>query len=62
MQFTRRRFIEIAGALAACCQMPAWAVPWSKGEELPRLKVPTGSVDSHIHLYDDRVSLLQVPH
>jgi len=55
MQFTRRRFIETAGALAACCQMPAWAVPWSKGEELPSLKIPAGSVDSHIHLYDDRV-------
>lgn len=55
MQFTRRRFIEIAGSLAACSQMPAWAVPWSKGEELPSLKVPAGCVDSHIHLYDDRV-------
>lgn len=55
MQFTRRRFIEIAGTLTACCQMPAWAVPWSQGEEHPSLKVPAGSVDSHIHLYDDRV-------
>ncbi|MCT9824878.1 amidohydrolase family protein [Pseudomonas veronii] len=56
MQFTRRRFIQIAGAMGAYCQVPAWAdVPWSKGEELPTLKVPAGSVDSHIHLYDDRV-------
>ncbi|WP_419710593.1 amidohydrolase family protein [Pseudomonas sp. NFX224] len=55
MQFTRRRFLQIAGALSACCQAPAWAVPWSKGEELPNLNVPAGSVDSHIHLYDDRI-------
>jgi len=56
MRFTRRRLIEIAGAMGAYYQLSAWGdTPWSKGEELPKLKAPAGSVDSHIHLYDDRV-------
>jgi D-galactarolactone isomerase len=56
MLFTRRRLIQVAGAVIAYSQVQAWAdLPWSKGEDIPKLKAPAGSVDSHIHLYDDRV-------
>lgn len=55
MTFTRRRFIQAAGTLAAFATLPAFArTPYSSGEERPRLIAPPGSVDAHMHLYDDR--------
>jgi predicted TIM-barrel fold metal-dependent hydrolase len=55
MTFTRRRFIQAAGSLGAFAALPAFArTPYSSGEERPRLIAPPGSVDAHMHLYDDR--------
>lgn len=56
MAFTRRRFIHVAGTLGAFAALPAFArTPYSFGEERPRLTTPPGSIDAHMHLYDDRI-------
>lgn len=57
MSLTRRQFVIASTAtLGAAATMPAWAsIPWTSGEERPTLKAPSGSIDCHMHLYDDRV-------
>jgi D-galactarolactone isomerase len=55
MTFSRRRFIQAVGAIGALTSVRTQAqTPYSSGEERPMLQVPYGSVDSHMHLYDDR--------
>ncbi|WP_426153145.1 amidohydrolase family protein [Pseudomonas sp. DC3000-4b1] len=56
MSFTRRRFLQAGGVLGltACTEVLA-SVPFSEGENQPKLTLPAGSVDCHMHLYDNRV-------
>ena len=55
MPLSRRRFIQVAGTIGALSALPALAkAPYSSGEEHPGLIPPKGSVDSHMHLYDDQ--------
>lgn len=57
MSVTRRQFvIASSAALGAAAALPAWAsIPWTSGEERPKLQTPIGSIDCHMHLYDDRI-------
>ena len=55
--FNRRQFLQLAGAGAVAAAMPAFADAeevWSSGSEAPTFKLPTGAVDCHMHIYDDR--------
>ncbi|WP_454252788.1 amidohydrolase family protein [Pseudomonas sp. Marseille-Q7302] len=59
MTFTRRRFLHAsAQASAALCLFNTLgaqaATPFSGIQTAPTLKAPAGSVDCHMHLYDDR--------
>lgn len=59
MTFNRRRFLKAsAQASAALCLFDALGVqaatPFSSIQMAPKLKAPAGSVDCHMHLYDDR--------
>lgn len=59
MTFNRRRFVKAsATASAALCLFDALGVqaatPFSSIQMAPKLKAPAGSVDCHMHLYDDR--------
>ncbi|WP_312380783.1 amidohydrolase family protein [Pseudomonas oryzihabitans] len=59
MTFNRRRFLQAsAQASAALCLFNTLgaqaATPFSSIQTPPRLKPPAGSVDCHMHLYDDR--------
>ncbi|AIR90955.1 amidohydrolase family protein [Pseudomonas cremoricolorata] len=55
MSLTRRRFIQASSALGALVSFGALAkTPFSLGDQPPRLIPPAGSVDCHMHLYDDR--------
>ncbi|WP_434776250.1 amidohydrolase family protein [Pseudomonas oryzihabitans] len=59
MTFTRRRFLHAsAQASAALCLFNILgaqaATPFSGIQTAPTLKAPAGSVDCHMHLYDDR--------
>lgn len=55
MTFNRRRFLQ---ASAALCLFDALGVkaatPFSGIQAPPKLRAPAGSVDCHMHLYDDR--------
>lgn len=57
MSLTRRHFVAASASLlgVAAAGHSLAAVPWSSGEKSPRLKFPSGSVDCHMHLFDDRV-------
>lgn len=56
MALSRRRFLQATGSLSVLGAMGAAAsVPYSQGEDRPRLVPPSGSVDCHMHLYDSRV-------
>lgn len=57
MNLTRRQFVAATAAVTGvAATMPAWAaVPWSSGEQRPNLEFPVGSVDCHMHLFDDRI-------
>nr|WP_311529124.1 amidohydrolase family protein [uncultured Ralstonia sp.] len=55
--FSRRQFLQMAGAGAVVTAMPAFAAVeevWSSGSEKPAFKLPAGAVDCHMHIYDDR--------
>lgn len=55
MPVTRRRFLQLSSALAVAGSMSAFAkVPYSFGENRPKLVPPPGSVDCHMHLYDSK--------
>ena len=55
MPFSRRHFIQAAATFSALGSLRAFAqAPFSFGDERSTLRVPKGSVDSHMHLYDDR--------
>ncbi|WP_419795193.1 amidohydrolase family protein [Pseudomonas palleroniana] len=55
MLLSRRRFLQAGSALGAAVSMGAFAnVPFSQGDEKPKLTPPAGSVDCHMHLYDGR--------
>ncbi|MCJ7959169.1 MAG: amidohydrolase family protein [Pseudomonas sp.] len=55
MLLSRRRFLQAGTALGAAASMGALAnVPFSQGDEKPKLTPPAGSVDCHMHLYDGR--------
>jgi D-galactarolactone isomerase len=54
---TRRDFIKMGAALMAASALPAYAQTtetWSGGSERPSFRLPAGSVDCHMHIYDDR--------
>lgn len=57
MKLTRRHFVATsASIIGIAAAIPSLgAVPWSTGEQHPRLKFPEGSVDCHMHLFDDHV-------
>lgn len=56
MALSRRRFLQATGSLSVLGAMSAAAsVPYSQGENRPRLVPPFGSVDCHMHLYDSRI-------
>jgi predicted TIM-barrel fold metal-dependent hydrolase len=55
--FSRRQFLQMAGAGAVVNAMPAFAAAqevWSSGSDKPAFKLPPGAVDCHMHIYDDR--------
>ena len=55
--FSRRQFLQMAGAGAVAAAMPAFAEAdevWSSGSDKPAFKLPAGAVDCHMHIYDDR--------
>ncbi|HDJ1437698.1 TPA: amidohydrolase family protein [Serratia rubidaea] len=55
MPFSRRNFLQAGCALGAYHAFSAFAqTPFSTGDEQPTLPIPPGSVDCHMHLYDDR--------
>jgi predicted TIM-barrel fold metal-dependent hydrolase len=54
---TRREFLRYAGALLTACALPDAAFAeetWSSGSGRPAFKLPNGTVDCHMHIYDDR--------
>lgn len=56
MSLSRRQFLKAGGGLTAAVSMGAFAeVPFSLGDNHPRLVPPEGSVDCHMHLYDSRI-------
>lgn len=56
LKLTRRNFIITSGASLSAALLPAWAsIPWSSAKGRPTLQAPSGSVDCHMHLYDDRI-------
>jgi len=55
MAITRRFILQAGGALSALTVFNALSnTPFSSGEKQPVLNVPVGSVDCHMHLYDDK--------
>lgn len=55
MAITRRFILQAGGALSALTVFNALSsTPFSSGEKQPVLDVPEGSVDCHMHLYNDR--------
>ena len=58
MTFNRRRFLKASAQTGALCLFNTLgaqaATPFSSIQTAPRLKPPAGSVDCHMHLYDDR--------
>ncbi|MCO5399329.1 amidohydrolase family protein [Ralstonia soli] len=55
--FSRRQFLQLAGAGAVTAAIPALTQAeelWSTGSEKPTFKLPAGAVDCHMHIYDDR--------
>ncbi|WP_295474621.1 amidohydrolase family protein [uncultured Pseudomonas sp.] len=55
MSMTRRQFLQASAATGALLSMDALAsYRYSSGDNAARLVPPPGSVDCHMHLYDDR--------
>ncbi len=60
MEFRRRSVLAMmagtaaAGALGVEPGLAQEAVPWSRGTEKPKLKVPADAADCHHHIYDSR--------
>ena len=57
----RRRILHGAALFAAAAALPALraasaaeGVPYSSGSEAPRMALPSGAVDCHMHIYDSR--------
>ncbi|CAJ0777036.1 amidohydrolase family protein [Ralstonia holmesii] len=54
---SRRQFLQMAGAGAVAASVPALTDAeelWSSGSDTPTFKLPAGTVDCHMHIYDDR--------
>ncbi|CAJ0686642.1 amidohydrolase family protein [Ralstonia holmesii] len=55
---SRRQFLQMAGAGAVAAAVPARSGAaeelWSSGSDTPTFKLPAGTVDCHMHIYDDR--------
>ncbi|PVZ20523.1 MULTISPECIES: amidohydrolase family protein [unclassified Pseudomonas] len=55
MDLTRRLFLQATAAAGALASFPALAgARYSSGDETARFIPPAGSVDCHMHLYNDR--------
>ncbi|MFH5249915.1 amidohydrolase family protein [Burkholderia semiarida] len=56
-RIARRGFLRIAGATLASAVLPRLAAAdetWSSGIERPAFQLPEGTIDCHMHIYDDR--------
>ncbi|MGN7101454.1 amidohydrolase family protein [Ralstonia holmesii] len=54
---SRRQFLQMAGAGAVAASVSALTDAeelWSSGSDTPTFKLPAGTVDCHMHIYDDR--------
>jgi D-galactarolactone isomerase len=56
-EINRRTFLGMLGAGGLAATLPAFgecAQVWSSGTQPPSFKLPEGTVDCHMHIYDDR--------
>jgi hypothetical protein len=52
----RREFLQFAGAALMSAALPKLAAAeetWSSGTERPAFRLPEGTIDCHMHIYDD---------